>query len=31
LVKPADAVKWFAVAPEQPANVTNLAAATANR
>jgi hypothetical protein len=27
LVKPAEAVKWFAVAPEQPANVTSLAAA----
>jgi len=26
LVKPADAVKWFAVSPEQPANVTSLAA-----
>ncbi len=25
LVKPADAAKWFAVAPEQPANVTSLA------
>lgn len=31
LVKPADAVKWFAVAPEQPANVTSLATAVANR
>jgi len=30
LVKPADAVKWFAVAPERPANVTTLQAA-ANR
>jgi len=29
LVKPADALKWFAVAPEMPANVTPLAA-TAN-
>jgi integrase len=26
LVKPADALKWFGVAPEQPANVTSLAA-----
>lgn len=31
LVKPADAVKWFAVSPDEPANVTSLAAATANR
>ena len=27
LVKPADAVKWFNVRPETPANVTSLAAA----
>jgi len=30
LVKPADAVKWFAVLPEQPANVVALPAATSN-
>ena len=31
LVRPADAVKWFAVSPTQPANVLNLpAGATAN-
>lgn len=29
LVKPADAVKWFAIAPEQPANVTPMEAAHA--
>jgi len=27
LVKPADAVKWFSIKPEQPANVTTLAGA----
>jgi integrase len=31
LVKPADAVNWFAVLPEQPANVTSLSAAAAKR
>jgi integrase len=30
LVRPADAVKWFSIKPEQPANVTTLAAATVN-
>ncbi len=30
LVKPADAVKWFAVSPSQPANILTLPAATAN-
>ena len=29
LVKPADALNWFSAKPEQPANVTSLAAATA--